>query len=59
MVNKGSSNVKDALRVARVTLNRINDRELEDSAIFFWEWWARKANRPTLKMFRMLKAKHA
>ncbi|MCO5576231.1 hypothetical protein L7F22_030040 [Adiantum nelumboides] len=58
-VNKGNSSAQNALREARAKLNRFKDRELEDKVIFFREWWAGKADRPTPEMFRMLTAKHA
>ena len=58
-VHKGNFNVQEALREARSKINKIKDKELEDSAIFFCEWWAGKANRPTPKLVKMLKFKHA
>ena len=58
-VNKREINAQKELRELRSKMLRLADREVEDAALYFREWWARKADRPSLKMFRMLKVKQA
>ena len=57
--NNGTISDQLALREARASLNWILDRELQEKAIFFREWWAGKVDRPLAEMFAMLKVKHS
>ena len=57
--NKGETNAQKELRELRIKLLRLADREMEDVALYFWERWVGKVDRPSHEMFRMLKVKHA
>ena len=57
--NNGNISDQLALRKAITSLNWILYREIEEKALFFREWWAGKADRPSPKMFAMLKVKHS
>ena len=57
--NNGTISDQLALREARASLNWILERELEEKALFFREWWVGKVDHPLLEMFVMLKFKHS
>ena len=57
--NSGTISDQIAPRAASTSLNWILNRELEEKALFFREWWAGKADRPLPEMFGMLKVKHS
>ena len=53
--NTGSTSLKEA----KASLNWILDRDLEEKALFFREWWVGKVDRPSPEMFAMLKVKYS
>ena len=55
--NNGNISDKLALREAKASLNRILDKELEEKALYFREWWAGKVDLSLPEMFAMLKVK--
>ena len=57
-VDRGEINAQKELRYIRNKLIKMANREMEDSALYFREWWAGKADRPSYEMFKMLKVKH-
>ena len=58
-VNEGHQEAEVELREQRKALAKIEDKEIEEAEVFFREWWAGKADRPTKQMFQMLKVKQS
>ena len=58
-VNEGNKEALVELREQKKTLSKIEDKEIEEAKVFFREWWAGQADRPTKQMFQMLKVKQS
>ena len=56
-VNEGDKDAQSSLRAQKSILAQLEDWEIEETEIYFREWWAGKAYRLTKQMFQMLKAK--
>ena len=58
-VNEGQQEAMVELREQKKTLSKIEDKEVEEAAVFFREWWVGQADRPSKQMFQMLKVKQS